>query len=439
MPADRESPKQDRRPDHLPEKEKVLVIGASARAVAASVHRAGAWPIAVDLFYDLDTRAVAPGFAVADFNSIPNSLAESGFLAEAKTSIYVGGIENHPEIVSHLEEHTRLLGNNADILLRLADDRGLTQWLADRGVSTPETFDSLDSIPASMLQTNTTPTVRFLEKEHRSSGGLGVRFVEPDDRRFARPNTSCRYQQFLPGTCWSACFVAWHHRGTARSFLIGTSRQSNGDPSFNASGFRYSGSIIDNDPGQEHVYHLRSIGQYLAEDFGLTGLYNVDFIVSNGKLFFLEVNPRITSSMDLFERQYGINLYTLQKMACTMTQLGEPDDTDDLMGFLARHDLAASDACPLFPLFGKAVWYASRDVVVTDLFCQSAKELNGQRPQPGENPSGSIRYPVAADIPVPGTSITKGSPFFTVYAGGESTAEVAEKLITTARMLDSQA
>ena len=61
---------------------------------------------------------------------------------------------------------------------------------------------------------------------------------------------------------------------------------------------------------------FQRIGQCLANDFSLRGLFGVDAIVNARGVWPVEVNPRYTASIELIERQRQISLIPWHRAAC---------------------------------------------------------------------------------------------------------------------------
>ncbi|MFM9196015.1 MAG: hypothetical protein ACKOWG_09790 [Planctomycetia bacterium] len=106
------------RPHSLPP---LVILGASARALARSAAQAGWEPYAADLFCDLDLQATARQ-AVQVSAGYPSSLASAaaGFPSAAPWC-YTGALENHPDLVDRIAKTRPLAGNAGAILRRLRE------------------------------------------------------------------------------------------------------------------------------------------------------------------------------------------------------------------------------------------------------------------------------------------------------------------------------
>ena len=226
----------------------------------------------------------------------------------------------------------------------------------------------------------------------RSGGGAGVRPAAPGERR---PPRHC-LQAFLDGPVGSAAFVG----DRLRAVILGVTEQIVGAPELGGSGFRYGGNIAGPPrdllpPGA--LAPLSRAGSALAARFSLRGLFGIDYVVSSGLPHLIEVNPRYTASMELFEEMTARNLFDLHLRAI-----------ED--GLLPAGPLAPRRASPRF--LAKGILYA-------------------QSPVRAGAPDALLALG-CRDVPVPGEEIGTGQPICTLVAAGESPAACRERLALTA-------
>lgn len=131
---------------NTPDRPAVGVVGASARAAAHSLARAGYAPWAVDLFADRDLRLMAPCVRcpLADY---PAALPELCDPFPPGPVLYTGGLENHPDVVAELALRRLVLGNSADVLRAARDPFGWW-WPPENGYSSPLTIPGDRTVPA---------------------------------------------------------------------------------------------------------------------------------------------------------------------------------------------------------------------------------------------------------------------------------------------------
>jgi predicted ATP-grasp superfamily ATP-dependent carboligase len=238
----------------------------------------------------------------------------------------------------------------------------------------------------------------WLSKPRDSCGGgrihLFHRQVSPAPERHAGGERY--FQQYVAGRPCGAVYVA--ARGGAR--LLGVTRQLTGAPWANARGFQYAGSIGPLRLTANGDEQFRRLGERLAAEFHLTGLFGVDAIVAGETVRPLEVNPRYTASVEVLERALGIRAIELHAAGCLQA--------------------AVPDALPLAgdrtAWCGKAIVYAATEVVI-------GQALTRRLMAGGDQP-----WPSFADVPEPGSRFKPGQPVATVFADGRSDEEVETRL-----------
>src|SRR5215218_4790408 len=116
----------------------LTIIGASARAAAASARRAGLVPWAADLFADADLRAMVPDAVRCPAGQYPRALLD--ILADAPPGpwMYTGGLENHPNLVRRMAEVRPLWGNGPNALIACRSPFHVERLLREEGLPVPE-------------------------------------------------------------------------------------------------------------------------------------------------------------------------------------------------------------------------------------------------------------------------------------------------------------
>jgi len=363
----------------------LIVLGASARAAAYSAARAGYEPYAIDLFADADLAGLGPCARIARY---PHDFAAALAAAPEAPWIYTGGLENYPRLVERLARLRPLAGNRGPVLRRIRDVRQLAAAVQDAGLWFPAVLGLEGNAPVADV------AGRWLIKPRRSSGGMLIRWAQAGERVPRR----AYLQEYVAGQAASALFVA----ASGRAALVGTSRQLLGRDFGDTRPFVYAGSIAPLALREAATEPLRRLGSLLAERFGLVGLFNVDLVEREGRLGVLEVNPRYSASAEVVEWATDQRLVALHMVAC-----GE--------GSVPAAALAAAAAGR--GVIGKAVVYARGRIVVGD---QLAGLMRATSAEPGPPP--------IADVPHPGTEIQAGEPVVTVFASGQSLAEVEQHL-----------
>jgi uncharacterized protein len=368
----------------------IIVVGASARAVAFSALRAGMRPYAIDLFADSDLADACPAVKIERY---PSDFERAMAHAPQIPWMYTGGLENYPDLVDRMAALRPLLGNGAGVLREIRNPELLSARLASAGFTMPEIRSSP---PESGSEK------QWLLKPRRSSAGLGIRRANSADRRVAAKNSY--FQQFIPGASRSAVFVA--QNGDCE--LLGVTSQHSGVSGLSDEPFLYAGSaVFDSQAGESS--RLKELGEVLTRDFALRGLFNVDYVHDGRQIWPLEVNPRYSASMEVLEYSLGKNILALH--------LAEFESSPQFsLGFSRsprpRHVV-------------KRIVYAARACTVTPGLNQLRSAWNVE-----------ARLPSLADIPRSGDRILRGQPVATVIVDGASPDEVERVLVERVKAVE---
>ncbi|MFO0952765.1 MAG: ATP-grasp domain-containing protein [Isosphaeraceae bacterium] len=403
----------------------VLILGASARAAAHSALRAGLSPFAIDLFGDLDLRAVSPAVRVAA-EEYPEALFRAADALPPCPWLYTGGLENRPDLVDALAARRPLWGVSGESLRGVRDPLAVSRALLAAGLLAPAVSLDPPSEPGNVV---------WLEKPLGSSGGTGIRAVSTidarqgrsvlhiagdpaDDRRSGnstsqtdRPDVARRtertqpsyYQQWVAGDPASAVFLG----DGSTAILAGVTRQLVGRP---GAEFGYRGTIAPWPVSTATACQIDAVGRTLARGFGLAGLFGVDLILdAEGQPWTIEVNPRYTASVEILEFSRGTPWLTAHRKACE----GRPVET--WQGTSRDEGLVA-----------KEIVYATGPVIFR-AGPEDMAHLLARR--------GPFELPAAADIPEDGCRFETGDPVATVFGRGATVGGCLDRLDAAARDL----
>lgn len=312
---------------------------------------------------------------------------------------YTGAIENHPDLIDAIARVRPLAGNPSDVVRRLRDPVQLAAVACAAGLSFPETLTSPDSVPLDGT---------FLVKPLAGAGGRGIRrwtqAVANDTMHHATTASRLQlWQRHAAGIPLSAsyCFA----EGSAR--LLGVSRQLIGEPWCHAGMFAWCGAVALHAAGgrsahEQLVASLTLLGEILASRFQPVGLVGVDLVVDAGEtITMIEVNPRPTASMELFERSGAGSIAGSHMAAC---------------GWAPPSAIAIEKPLPRpASNWAKAVLFASQPTPVT----QPLIEKLTHESTPWTQTDGG--WPSLADIPRPGQTIPAGAPVVTIFAAASTT------------------
>jgi predicted ATP-grasp superfamily ATP-dependent carboligase len=361
-----------------------MILGASARAAAFSVRRAGYEPVAADRFADWDLRGCCDVSLVTDY---PRGLVRFARQRPGLPWMYTGALENEPAVVDAISRGRPLWGNPGRVLREVRCPVRVASALCKTGLHVPPLAGSVDEARSDGT---------WLSKPLASCGGSGIRTLNPTPADAAETvgGRDRYFQRRIEGVPCAAVFVA----AGGRARLLGITRQLVGTGWTGAVGFQYAGSIGPLCLPDACVAQFLRAGDRLADRFQLQGLFGVDAIVAGPIVWFVEVNPRYTASVEVIERALGIDAVESHVEACCRACLRQ---TLPRMG-------SDMDLC------GKAVVYATGNLITTDRLNRCTDAANDGR------------WPRYADIPNVGTEIRTGHPILTVLAHGP-TEELVER------------
>jgi predicted ATP-grasp superfamily ATP-dependent carboligase len=278
-------------------------VAVTGRALAASAARGGYPVVVLDCFGDRDTLAVAreavavakPGTMHLD---VAATLRQAGNLAPAAhcAGLVVGsGFERGGTFLSKLAAGRKLMGNPPRVIATVKDPRSLFPLLDRLGIPHPAVRLTPPANPAGWLA-------------KRAGGAGGTHVVEAGLVRRGRDRY---FQRFETGR---ACSVLFLCDGT-RASVVGfneqwTRRVGSGRP------FVYAGAIgrLALPDAVEHDIRARLDG--LVSATGLVGLAGLDFLWRDEEWLALEVNPRPTATLDLYDADHPRGLFHAHLRAC---------------------------------------------------------------------------------------------------------------------------
>ncbi|MCA9087085.1 MAG: ATP-grasp domain-containing protein [Planctomycetaceae bacterium] len=357
----------------------LVIIGASARAAAASAVRAGFQPVALDSFADLDTQRMGP---VQQISPYPEGLVPVLQDLPSSSVMYVGALENSLNVLSEVERHHALWGVDSQVISQVRNPQVLqdVQKLARAPVLDWRPFNDP---PA--------PDGTWMLKPLASSGGRGIRIWNSETaaqlEADGQSGDQFFFQQRIQGVPYSGVFIAGALVGDVN--FIGVTRQLIGEEALGAGENIWCGNIGPATLSVQIEHLVRRIGNILKWKVGLKGIFGVDFLVDQDQQpWVTEVNPRYPASTELLEWATGECL--LWKHArCFDGGSEQPPEWrgEDEQDF-----------------YGKAVVYAPSDTTIPDFTPEWAAI------------SDPWTYPQIADIPAPGSVVPQGAPLCTVFA-----------------------
>ncbi|MFN3986729.1 MAG: ATP-grasp domain-containing protein [Rhodocyclaceae bacterium] len=389
----------------------LLVLAAlSARALAHSARTGGFTPVALDVFGDLDTRQIGEWRGISGGGLVLDGAAlVSALQALRNRPGFVGwmagsGFEACPDVLAAAAKVVAPLGNPPELVAQVRTPRAFFALLRALSVPHPETCFIPPEHPAGRP---IVPPAGWLVKNAHACGGWHVRALTQaslrdigwpavcGDAATATAPGAWYFQRRTQGMPLSALFLA----DGARARVLGIARQSM--RSRGRRPFVYYGGIGPvRVPGACAAW-VEQVVARLVVALGLVGLNGIDFLLDEaGDAWLLELNPRPTASLALFDDAVPGGLVRAHVAACRIGALPPPPT------------IVASSAV----VRGFETVYANRPV---DIDKEQAACLLAQ--------------PECCDIPQPGTRLSSGDPVCTVRAEGENEGVVVERLAAQAR------
>ena len=331
--------------------------------------------MALDVFADVDTQRSAEqvykidyannGFDAKHFEATLDQIDTSDMQGFA----YGSGFEAQPDLLACVAKHLPLIGNAPEVVRKLKDASYFFGVLDSLAIPHPEVSFSLLANAEG-----------WICKEEGGSGGAHVlNAVTNQDLPKGQ-----YFQRVIDGTPISMLFAA---NGTEIK-VIGFNQQwvapIAGKP------YRYGGIVGNANLPLAIKQSLQEAAKKITMAFGLRGLNSLDVIWQSGQYWVLEINPRLSSTLDLYQSK-GSNLFALHVQAVS--------------GDLSRFPVISSRSK------ARNVLYAAQDVVISE----------------------DLVWPDwVADIPMALTEIPQHQPICTVLAEAdlavEAQALVVERL-----------
>ena len=382
---------------------RLLIAGASVRPYLQSASAAGALAtdrfnleslVAIDLFADWDSAQICPTIRVERLSEIGQVTEQIDFSA----SIFVGGLEHHPDVLSQLAEHGPVLSPTPESIGSVTDPFELQRAILRHGFQMPDTETTLPS------------GAGWIEKPRAASGGHQIRLAGQ-----GRKASDRFYQREVAGESISA--VYWSNGET--TLLVGLTQQLVGIEGLTDRPFAYCGSIGPIRVEKSVESELARFGVCLAREFGLRGVWGADFVLGSDQLHVIEINPRMTASCEILEKSGTVDSLVGAHLAAFSSQAKS-------IGWATRtprlHDPKR--------LIGKAVVYSDLDTeaIVDAALHQnllrmhqnglSNEQLSVTTDESDKWPSSVVpdTGPRLADIPTTDSTIPPRGPIATVFA-----------------------
>lgn len=354
----------------------LLILANSGRAIAESARRSGYRVTVLDGFCDQDTLAVAEcwpvtqGFAHLDVEMFAQEIAS--LLPEHSCGlVYGAGLEESTSLLSRLSQCCQLFGNHPSVLELLRRPRRFFALLDRLQIAYPE---------VSFVPPYAKNDEAWLIKRAGSCGGQGVAYFRAEH---SAADPYSYYQKYIPGQVMSVLFIADGIRHRTIGYNRLGARASNAPAPF-----LYSGAIGQASLHRTFRTRVERIVVQLVCELGLRGINSLDFVLNDEGVFVIDINPRPTATLELYEHLM-------------------PE------GWIKHHVEACQGKLAVVPIIGSTM-VCGHQIVYS--------------PRSIEIPGG-ISWPAwAKDRPAAGSRIVAGQPLCSLCASGASSDEV-ERLL----------
>lgn len=260
----------------------VLIIANSARYLAQAATINAFKPLVIDVFADSDTQQYAVEYKKLNSLSLAEIIPAVTYFKQRYAVVfclYGSGFENFGDSLYYLHQHFLLLGNDAETFNTVQDKTRFFSLLTALSIPYPETrFSPPDNM------------ANWLIKPLRGQGGMGITPYHP------RQNIIASYwQRQQIGSVHSVLFLA----DAKDSRVIGFNTQWSINLG-NGQEFMFSGIINSSLLTEEHKHTVLTWLKRLIPALKLMGLNTLDFIYHNNTCYCLEINPRLSASVQLY-------------------------------------------------------------------------------------------------------------------------------------------
>lgn len=349
-----------------------LICSLSGRGLAKAALRAGRHASCIDAFGDQDTRTLVDAWAHApmadaysfEARALLDSAATLSPPAHCGGLIYGSGFESQPALLAQLAAGRRLLGNTPEVLAQTGDPARFFPLLQQLGIPHPTISLNRPSQPSDWLA--------------KQAGACGGSHILPALVSGDQPGRY--FQRHIKGQAASLLFLANRRDVCPVGFNLPLQ-----PPPEAPSAWAYSGAarLAGGLPSQNDA--LLAAARHLTQALGLRGINGIDFILDQSGWKLLELNPRPTATLELWDVAPMPSLLRLHVQAC---QGRLPNSLPSLPGSLAM-----------------AVVYAGEQLTI---------------------PTAFVWPDWCSDLPAAGSRIAAGEPICSVRAAGGNSAVAAQ-------------
>lgn len=286
----------------------IVIAAISSRAYVQAAVDAGYEVIALDAFADVDTKALAKKVIQIDLDngqfdaqqllSALNELKKQLQLNDCIGFAYGAGFEAQPELLNKIALILPIIGNSSEVIAQCKQPQSFFALCEQFGMPYPQT-----------LFHKPNNTLGWLQKKVGASGGDHIKALLPiqlnllsSEAEEAGIKSDVYYQQKQAGTPLSCLFLA----DGENAQVIGFNEQWCSPTLLFP--YRFGGAVSHAAISEIAQHKLMEFIAAITKQLALKGLNSCDCIVHNDEVFMLEINPRLSASVSLYQAKRG-NLF----------------------------------------------------------------------------------------------------------------------------------
>jgi uncharacterized protein len=270
---------------------KLLIVAAiSSRPYVAAAVEAGFEVVAIDAFADVDTLQMAKKTFQVDVTNgqfehkqLLNVLGGLD-LYECAGFCYGAGFEVDPEVLNEIGKVLPVVGNKAETVRASKDPQLFSVLCETQDMDYPQTVFKKPNVVDGWLM-----------KTAGASGGMHVRPLTSESLETG----NVYYQKLQAGVPISCLFLA----NGKRAKIIGYNEQWC-SPAVDFP-YRYGGAVSHAEVGESTKAIIEIFVNDITKKLDLRGINSCDFVLEGTQLFALEINPRLSATLDLYPAKKG--------------------------------------------------------------------------------------------------------------------------------------
>jgi len=284
-------------------KPKIIIAAIASRPYVQAAVAAGFDVVAIDAFADVDLQKLATvcyqlTWDDGELNSQQLfDVLDSLDLQQFTGFCYGAGFEKTPNILRQIDEQIKVLGNTAEVVEKC---------------KAPSAFfglcDTLNLPHPAVQYALPADATNWLQKDIGGSGGGHIKKLlnEPAKQESVQKEAIQKeavqtdhvyYQKMQAGRTISCLFVA----NKQDVQILGFNEQWLDGGMLDSETFRYGGAVSHAQISEQAKTRLTAYITQLSQAIGLVGINSCDAICDGDDVMLLEVNPRLSATMDLYQ------------------------------------------------------------------------------------------------------------------------------------------